>query len=455
MKKINLRLSVSALAFAFVALGASRAGAQTLPLLPGDLVVTVYGKANTAATNNTYLDGDATPISLQQFSPTISAGIDNTTPALTETLPTTGTGNNVGIVGEYGSSSEGTIQVSGNGQYITLGGYDGNLDEVGGPYGNTNNGTAEAQSTSSSVPRVAAVINIATGNVDTSTVLNIYNTNNPRSIYSTDGSTLYLSGQGASKSDQGGLYLTSTGTQSTVPNGATPIFNQVSTRTVTGFNVNASTGTASTTNLYYSADQNSSKGVQTGIFQYTGLPAGSQGTNTGVRLTLASGVVNGVTVNFSPQGFFFANATTLYVADTGSPKAGGNADGGIQKWSYVAAGQVWQLDYTLTYNFSTSSSETGFSSLAGSVVNGVVDLYATSYTAADDAPDGLYGVADTLSSTTAPAGEAVVQLAASSPDSDFKGVAIVPAAAPEPSTNALLILAALGSAAFAWKRKKA
>ena len=423
--------------------------AQTQPLLPGNLVVTIYGKVNTPTANNTYVDGAPTPISLEQFPLTISAGIDNGTPLLLETLPVSGTGSNVGIVGEYGSSSEGTIQLSTDGLSLAIGGYDGNLQENGGPYSGSD---AEAQSTDTNVPRIGALINIATGNVNTSTVLNdVYNTNNPRSFFTANGSTFYLSGQGAGVGDEGGLYLTTVGNNTTTGGPApTPIFNVVSTRTVTEYNIDASTGTATTTpNLYYSADQNSNKkGTQTGIFEYSGTPTSSQGSNTGTRITPVTGTVSGQTVNFSPQGYFFANATTLYVADTGGPKDGGTPDGGIQKWSYNGVGNVWKLDYTLQYSFSGSSSETGFEALAGQVVNGVVYLYAVSYTANDDDPDGLYGVTDTLSNTsnTPTAGEAIVQLAASTTDMDFKGVAIIPAAATDTPTMpvwGLLILGAL------------
>jgi len=365
---------------------------------------------------------------------TISAGIDNGTPLLLETLPVSGpggTGGNVGIVGEYGSSSEGTIQLSSDGLSLTIGGYDGNLQENGGPYSGSD---AEAQSTDTNVPRVGALINIATGNVNTSTVLNdVYNTNNPRSFFTANGSTFYLSGQGAGVGDEGGLYLTNVGNNTTTGGPApTPIFNVVSTRTVTEYNIDAANGVAtSTPYLYYSADQNSTKkGTQTGIFEYSGLPTSSEGTNTGTRIIPVTGTVNGQTVNFSPEGYFFANATTLYVADTGDPKDEGTPDGGIQKWSYNGAGNVWKLDYTLQYSFSRSSSETGFESLAGQVVNGVVYLYATTYTTNNADPDGLYGVTDTLSNTsnTPTAGEAIVQLAASTTDMDFKGVAIIPAA---------------------------
>jgi hypothetical protein len=449
-----------ALVAALVLAGTAFASAQTVPLLGGDIVVTIYGDANTPATTSNgspinYVDGVPTPISLQEFSPVIAAGVDNTAPLLDESLPTTGTGVNVGIVGENGSSSEGTIQVSGNGQYLTIGGYDGNLDENGGPYGGSH--TAEAQSTDTNVPRVEAAINIATGAVDTSTVLNdVYNTNNPRSVYSPDGTSFYISGQGASASDEGGLYLTSKGTNTTTGGAApTPIFNQVSTRTVTEYNINAAHGTSSSTpNLYFSADQNSnSKGTLTGIFEYSGTPTTGQGSSTGTMITPASVTVGSTTYNLSPEGFFFANATTLYVADTGSPKAGGTSDGGIQKWSYSSVGATWNLDYTLTYNFaSNGSGETGFASLAGQVVNGVVDLYTTSYTTGDAAPDGLYGLSDTLADLTAAqaSSESVVELASSAPDSDFKGVAFVPEAVPEPGTWALFGLACAGL--FAWTR---
>jgi hypothetical protein len=462
MKYTNLY--PSAVLAVLVLAGTGGASAQTSPLLPGGIVVTVYGDSNTPETTSggssvDYLDGNPTPISLQEFSPVIASGADNTTPLLDESLPDTGTNGNVGIVGEYGSSSEGTLQVSGNGQYLTIGGYDGNLDETGAPSGGYSNadGTALAQSTDTNVPRVAAVIDIATGSVDTSTVLNdVYNTNNPRSVYSPDGTTLYTSGQGAGTGDQGGLYLTSKGTNTTTGGTApAPIFNGESTRTVTQFNVNPNGTSSSTPNLYYSADQNSKKGTLTGIYEYSGTPTTNQGlTNPGTMITPASVTVGSTTYNLSPDGFFFANSNTLYVADTGLPKAGGTADGGIQKWSYSSVTSTWNLDYTLTYNFAANGAgdtETGFAGLAAEVVGGNVDIYATSYTSADDAPDGLYGVVDTLADTTAAeaADESVVELAASANDSDFKGVAFVDA--PEPGTWALfalgcaVLLAAAGS----------
>src|ERR1039458_4536014 len=60
------------------------------------------------------------------------------------------------------------------------------------------------------VPRVVALIG-ADGSVDTSTALTgVFNTNNPRSAATVDGTSFYVSGQGASKTDptQGVFYAT-------------------------------------------------------------------------------------------------------------------------------------------------------------------------------------------------------------------------------------------------------
>ena len=388
------------------------------PFTQGDIVVTIYGNTSPSTPHP---DGPATLITLEEFSPAITT---NSTPVMALVLPSSVSGNNVGIVGEYGSSSEGTIQLTDDGQHLTIGGYSA-------VPGMAYTATALAQSADTQVPRVAALIDV-NGNVDTSSVFNdIYNTNNPRCVYSPDDINFYLSGQGAGASDEGGIYYTHLGTNTTAGGAApTGIFNAVSTRTISSYQGN----------LYYSADQNSGKGIQTGIFEYSGEPTASQSTNTGTRITPAN---DGGSVNYSPDGFFFANSTTLYVADTGLPKAGGTGDGGIQKWVYN--GSQWVLQYTLTSPNLVSPSqattaahgETGFASLSGTVVSGTAYLYTTSYTAGDADPDGLYGIADTVSSTTG-AGETFTEIAAapglqssgSSPDYIFKGVSFAPIAAP-------------------------
>ena len=426
------RTPLSALTVAAGLLTAAASQAQVFNA--GDLVVSTYGNAGTNASTGNYQDGVPTPITLEEY--TTSGSEVN---ALT--LSTANQGSNVGIVGEYGSSSEGTIQLSGNGQYLTINGYSADPSYAGtgainGAYSNAN-GAALAQSTDTDVPRVFALID-ANGNVNSSTLLNdVYSTNNPRSSYTPDGSTLYISGQGSGTSDQG-LFKTSVGTNTvTQPSSApTPISTTYDTRVVEAYSGN----------LYYSQDK---KNKSTGIFMYNGMPTSASATATQI---IPASVVSGSTkLNLSPTEFFFADPNTLYVADTGLPKAGGTSDGGIQKW--VLTGNTWSLKYTLTdSNFvaptataNATHGETGFEALTGSVSNGVVSLYAVSYTAGDADPNGLYSISDVIAATSSNA--TFTELVASSADSVFKGVSFAPSAVPEPSTYALGIggLALLGT----------
>ena len=412
------------------------AHSQAQLFTPGDLVVSAYG-----STVATLADGAPTAISLLEYAPT------GGTPLLADTLPTADGVNgsaNLGVVGEYGSSSEGNIQLSGNGQYLTIGGYsatqaaagiqastntaNGTTFPVGTPYSTST--VALGQSTDTDVSRVAVLID-ANGNVNSSTAFNdLYNTNNPRAVYSATGASIYISGQGDKSTSDQGIFYAPTGTNTTTSsNKPTGVYNAYDTRYVTGSNGN----------LYYSLDK---KGSPTGIFQISGLPTGAA---TGTQITAANNGLTGTAkVNYSPEGFFFANANTLYVADTGVPKAGGTGDGGIQKWTLT--GSTWSLAYTLTdpafvsptAAATATSGETGFEAITGEISAGAVHLFAVSYTAGDDNPNGLYEITDSLSATTG-TGETFTELesAAGNGGEVFKGVSFAPNAVPEPSTWAL------------------
>ena len=413
-----------------LALLACAGPAQAQLFTPGNLVVSTYGSATA-----TLADGAPTAINLVEYAPGGGAAL------LTLTLPTTdgvGGSGNFGVVGEYGSSSEGYLQLSGNGAYLTLAGYQASAAANGiQPATNHANGTSYptataystatvplAQSTDGDVPRVAVLVD-AGGKVNASTLVNdLFNTNNPRAVYSANGASLYLSGQGDGDSSDQGIFLAATGLdtiRTTIE--PTGIYNAHDTRFVT----------VSHGNLYYSTDKG---GSPTGVYQITGLPTGPA---TPTLLTAAdNGRSGSAKVNYSPAGFYFADATTLYVADTGVPKAGGTGDGGIQKWTFN--GSAWTLLYTLTNpNFiapdaasKAKSGETGFEALAGRVVAGNVELYAVSYTAGDDNPNGLYTISDPLGNTSLAAGEAFTELEASagSGGSVFKGVALTPGSDP-------------------------
>ena len=406
---------------------------------PGDLVVSVYGDGDGSGT---YADNQAGPIVLQDYSTSGVAGGSLVLPQTTTTV--NGVTQNA-ISGEYGSSSEGTLELSADGRSLTIAGYGVNAktynaaEATGGSniYGNA----ALAQSTSltnqttyTPVARVVADVG-ANGTVDTSTALfNIYNTNNPRSVATTDGTSFYLGGQGVKGDTTQGVFLAQDGATS-----ATAINTSDDVRTVE----------LSNGQLYVSQDskQPSSGGTSNISSVGTGQPTASAtetvlpGISQSVALSGGNG--NNVnmstgTVNLSPENFYFANSTTLYVADGGAPKQGGAGDGGLQKWSLV--NNTWKLDYTLSSGLAlqqananataaTASYSTGLIGLTGQVnANGTVSLYATTEPDFDTNSTSLVGITDTLANTTAAqsSGESFTTLATAAPDTVIRGVAFAP-----------------------------
>jgi len=169
----------------------------------------------------------------------------------------------------------------------------------------------------------------------------------------------------------------------------------------------------------------------------------------GTKITAA----NAATANFHPFGLFFANSTTLYVADEGdgtlSDIAGGlDPNAGLEKWSLVNG--TWKLDYTLrsglignTYSPNgmiisgqqVHITTDGLRNLAGKVnADGTVSLYATTATLDDAAsgfdagadPNQLVEISDTLADTTAAqaSGESFNILETAAAGEVLRGVAV-------------------------------
>jgi hypothetical protein len=448
---------------ALAALGAATpaAAGSITSFTAGDLVIDTV-------TGNT-LDA-ASPMTLQEFS--LGSSGTSASPVGNFTLPQTPNGANAAISGEYGSASEGFLQLSGNNHLLTIMGYGVNAATFNSAPLATYGATALGQTTSvpggpyTVVPRVVATIG-ASGTVNTSTaVTNFANTNNPRSAYTVDGSSFYISGQGASKADPTqGVYLVRDG-QST----GTPIDNSTDTRFVSAYN-----GT-----LYVSRDYNppgsggqnftnvsslkgpggalptSSTGLVTTHIVPPASPLSSGGNNGSINLTaaLANGVNNariGSFVYLSPEEYFFASPTVLYVADSGQPK-NGNAnkaalgEGGLQKWVCTsncgAANAVWTLEYDLYKglglvnnanadpNHPTNPGVTGLFGLTGKVVGNQVELFATSYGLNELSPSYLYEITDTLGATTPGANEAFTTLYSASADISIRGVSFAPTPGP-------------------------
>jgi hypothetical protein len=454
------------------------------------------GGTGTGAGNSTlggYGDNQAAPLTLFQYTPT-------GTFVNSLVLPQTANGSNFAVSGEYGSSSEGTLQLSGNGQYLTIVGYGisaGTFNANPNTYSAAPN-SALAQSGSltgqsyTPVARVVALIN-AGGNVNSTTGLyNVFSGNNPRSAYTVNGTSVYVSGQGTSGDATGGVFYSAIGAVNNSPTSLT------GNDAGTGSSQDTRTVQVSNGQLYVSLDSKSGAnnrsyigtpgtGTPTTACGVAGNSSGTGGcaptqlssannagtpvavTSTG-KLVLTAGETNGVNstgeqINLSPENYWFANSTTMYVADDGSPKQTSATstlgDGGLQKWSLVSG--VWELDYTLSAglglveNTASDASDldgtTGLLGLTGELIDGgtEVELFATNYTIADLDQTSLYGIVDVLGDTINPGNETFTQLAAAPADSNFKGVALAPT--PEPATFALFGFGLAAMVLIARRRK--
>ena len=462
--------------------------AAATTLIPGNLVVLTEGAG---VGGGTYADNQAAPITLMQFSHngTSSASYVN---ALV--LPQTSSGANSAISGEYGSSSEGGLELTADGKHLVLMGYgvnaaDFNADPT--KYGTAVNDpskqtalgqsgslTANNQtpgSTYTPVSRVVAVVG-ADGSVDTTTQLyNVFNGNNPRSVASKDGTSFYVSGQGVSGDNTGGVFYATKGATSATA--------------ITGLDTSSKTASQDTRMLGFGPDGQlnvsvDTKGGSNNARDFIGTlgtdptslyDSGNGPTQLNGYGTAASGKykVNSATgnslytsssklqTNLSPESYFYADANTLYVADSGNSKNNSGSDtlqddGGLQKWSLI--GGVWTLDYTINaglLNFVTNpnasspantSGTTGLFGLTGQVMpDGTVELFATNATIGDTDQTYLYGITDVLTNKTKDSNESFTKLATAPADSNFKGVAFAPsaiaaAAVPEPATYASMIL---------------
>jgi hypothetical protein len=185
----------------------------------------VGGTGGTTGTGpNSYGDDQGAPWNLWQYTPN---GASSVTFVNSLQLPQNISGANFPVSNDYGSQSEGTVQLSGNGLYLTIIGFGLNaatfntnflnycpgsteaslpivstaltpcLPENGNPaMGQTGSLLGQTYSGNTAVPRVTALID-ANGNVNSSTVLyNIFNQNDARSAYTPDGVNIYVSGQG-------------------------------------------------------------------------------------------------------------------------------------------------------------------------------------------------------------------------------------------------------------------
>ena len=374
--------------FLLIALGAVPALAQQATFSSGNLVVAVEGcgvyggtctvQGGTGSGNSNvggYGDNQAAPLTLFQFSPinTSSAAYVNSL-----VLPQAASGTNFPVSGEYGSSSEATLQLSGNGQFLAVMGYginaatfNANPTAYGAAPSNAlaQSGSMTGQSYTP-IPRVVALID-ANGNVSSSTaVYNIFNLNNPRSVFTQNGTSAYMSGQGSGSDATSGVFLTPLDFPNTSPTAITGLDTTNNTIAQDTREVQIYNGT-----LYTSVDTKGGSNAARDYIGTLGTPGTLPTTTVGApvmltgfgnaggtgKVTISTGANSngngtnaGLQINVSSNNYFFANPATLYVADGGAPKNNSATstvgNGGLEKWinSNADGSGTWNLAYTCT-----------------------------------------------------------------------------------------------------------
>jgi hypothetical protein len=342
---------------------------------PGNVVVYRVG------TGSGNLVNTGNPVFLDEYTPT--GTLVQSVP-----MPTTTSGANLPLISSGTAQSEGLLTRSADGRYLLLTGY-----------GTTTGGsTSLKNSSAAAVNRVVGRVDMA-GNVDTTTALTDFaDGDTPRSVASSDGADLWVTG------NVGGVRYATLGSTTSV---------SLTSLVSAAYQVNIFGG-----QLYATTRTSPNFLVSIG----TGLP---ESGDNGVLPVLPAG--NSLT---SPDAFCFLDVDpttpgldTIYVADDAN---------GIMK--YCLSGSDW------VFEGKKGSGNNAYRGLTGSVQNdGSVLLYSTREGGGGATGGGkLVSLLDDtgFGGNIANAGGFTVRAEAASYTA-FRGVAFAPV--PEPSTFALLI----------------
>ena len=393
--------------------------------------------------------------------------------------------------GSFSSKSEGAINVSPDGKSITLIGYNAGVNQLDISNSNTPGGTETGNTdVARATYRTVAQVNSSGGVQFTNA--NAYSGNNGRAVVLGSDGNYYMVGNAGNGNGDGNI-ASLTGVQKIAPGSSNPNSTQVGTFNVTQVGLKADKsakdnnyrGETIFNNTLYVTKGSGSNGIDT-VYQVGST--GSLPTNGNANTPI--NVLPGFPIdsakknpsNFFPFGVWFANATTLYVADEGDgtlADAAGDANAGLEKWSFN--GTQWVKDYTLQaglqlgVNYTVTGTDAagdsgayttatdGLRNITGQVnKDGTVTIFAVTSTASNgtgDAgadPDKLVAITDVLGDTTAgqASGEQFDTLHTAAYGQVFRGVALV-TPAPEPATWAMMVLGFFGLGAAVRARRRA
>jgi hypothetical protein len=322
------------------------------------------------------------------------------------------------FAGSFSSKSEGSINVSPDGQSLTLMGYDAATNTIDASNANTSASTETGNTdTAPNTDRVVAQVNSDGSMLFTDTTA--YPGNNPRAVVLAPDGNYYMAGNGGNGNGDGNIG-TLVGVQQIAP-GAGPASQQIGAFNVTQvglpadkkpFKDNNFRGETLFNNTLFVTKGSGGNGLNT-VYQVgpTGVFASGGSITTGAATPINP--LPGFPIqaaksdtNFFPFGIWFANATTLYVADEGDgtlADASSDANAGLEKWVFSSVDSQWHLAYVLQAGLSLGSNYT---------VSGKLFGHSGSYTTATDGlrnitgrinKDGtvtIYAVTSTVSDTT-------------------------------------------------------
>jgi len=400
----------------------------------------------------------------------------------------------INLATSFSSKSELAINLSPDGSSLTFMGYNSTVGQFDVSNSNTP-GSLEPGNTDIQTAAYRAVGQISlSSNALQVTTTNAYNGNNGRAAIATGGGYYLVgnagngNGSAQTTANTGVQFLSAASTNGGLgTNSQVGQFNttQVGNPADKAAKDNNFRGETVFNNTLYVSKGSGSNGIDT-VYQVgsTGsLPAASPSTPINVLPGFNTSPAKTDTDGPHPFGLWFANSSTLYVADEGSGAAtdfGASPTtqaGGLEKYSLVNG--VWQLDYELkgsligtsyTVNGSgavcgglsscgLSTTVDGLRNLTGTVnANGTVTLYAVTSTEGSvlgDAgadPNQIVAITDTLADTTASqaASENFSVLDTAALGQVYRGVSVAPVPLP---ASAWLMLSALGGLGLIGRRK--
>ncbi len=447
------------------------AGPVEFPFIPGALVVSrVEYDGNTFGSTETYplifndpsVSGVQGKVFIDQYLP-----FPNSPRLGSLELPNDPSAN-TGITTSFSSKSEGALMRSADESSLTYMGYEAPV----GAEGVSNSETPGATLTTNTAPtfnRQIALIG-ADGSVTLNPEANAYSGDNPRAVITNDEQEFYMAGNADSSLNKDGTGPgTTIGARLGTPGSDTSI--QLGVYTATDrpdeskkqhIKDNNFRGIGIFNgNLYVS--KGSGGNGDDGVFQVqngtgNGLPTGTANTIVKLLGDPATDPTTGASSPIVPFGFFFANSTTLYVADEGNVNtdASGNLIpdpmAGLQKWTLVNG--TWQLQYVIQAGLELDQAEnvpgypvptyttgirnmTGFVNWDGTVTLIAITAQFSSISGGEPDPTRLVTVTDRLSATSPPTDDhdfddlfhpigQFVTLQNSGAGEVFRGVALAP-----------------------------